>query len=218
MSRKTDLITDVNVCGAGLLHDPNRDSDHKTMYQIISSSIVTAPPPSYVLKLLHNNKPLYVPQNGQRSKAGDITDTKEDMMEIFQTDGVAATGMNNSVGGTRDLKKLMGRRNYVAFVAYDPETVAGLQSPNPAAAFYGTNGAASSAASVFSGNGQGAGGVHNGQRASGASVYSGNGGGFVEKGAGRLSLAVDFVVQGDGTYNPPTKYGPVVIPSLEFGR
>ena len=29
---------------------------------------------------------------------------------------------------------------------------------------------------------------------------------------------VDFVVQGDGGFSPPTKYGPVIIPSLEFGR
>lgn len=34
----------------------------------------------------------------------------------------------------------------------------------------------------------------------------------------KLSLAVDFVVQGDGAFSPPTKYGPVIIPSLEFGR
>ena len=114
--------------------------------------------------MLHNNKPLYVPQNGQKT-TNTVSDTKEDMMEIFQTD---------TNGGARELKKLMGRRNYVAFVAYDPESVQGM------------TGAAS---------------VHSGQQ-----------------GLAKLSLAVDFVVQGDGGFSPPTKYGPVIIPSLEFGR
>ncbi len=85
------------------------------MYQIISSAVVAAPPPSYVLKMLHNNKPLYVPANSQKS-TNQVSDTKEDMMEIFQTD---------TNGNPRDMKKLMGRRNYVAFVAYDPEAIAG---------------------------------------------------------------------------------------------
>jgi len=71
------------------------------------------------------------------------------------------------------MKKLMGRRNYVAFVAYDPEGNAGTY----------------------------AGSVHSGQQ-----------------GLAKLSLAVDFMVQGDGGYSSPTKYGPVIIPSLEFGR
>ncbi len=85
------------------------------MYQVISSAVVAAPPPSYVLKMLHNNKPLYVPANGQKT-TNQVSDTKEDMMEIFQTD---------TNGGPREMKKLMGRRNYVAFVAYDPEAVPG---------------------------------------------------------------------------------------------
>lgn len=122
-----------------------------------------------VLKMLHNNKPLYVPQNGQKT-TNLVSDTKEDMMEIFQTD---------TNGSARELKKLMGRRNYVAFVAYDPESIA--------------NG------------GMGGTGYANSQ-------HSGN------QGLAKLSLAVDFVVQGDGGFSPPTKYGPVVIPSLEFGR
>ncbi|CZR50679.1 related to WW domain protein [Phialocephala subalpina] len=164
--RMTFLSGDVNCCGAGLLHDPSHPSDHKTMYQVISSAVVAAPPPSYVLKMLHNNKPLYVPQNGQKT-TNQVSDTKEDMMEIFQTD---------TNGGPREMKKLMGRRNYVAFVAYDPEAIAGSANPY-------------------------AGSVHNGQQ-----------------GLAKLSLAVDFVVQGDGGFSPPTKYGPVIIPSLEFGR
>lgn len=39
-----------------------------------------------------------------------------------------------------------------------------------------------------------------------------------ESGSGKLSLAADFLVQGDGAYGGVIKYGPVVIPSLEFGR
>ncbi|RFU36078.1 hypothetical protein B7463_g237, partial [Scytalidium lignicola] len=162
--RMTFLSGDVMCCGAGLVHDPSHPGDHKTMYQIISSSVVAAPPPSYVLKMLHNNKPLYIPQNGQKT-TNQVSDTKEDMMEIFQTD---------ANGGAREMKKLMGRRNYVAFVAYDPEAVPG---------------------SAYAGS------VHSGQQ-----------------GLAKLSLAVDFVVQGDSGYNSPTKYGPVIVPSLEFGR
>lgn len=37
-------------------------------------------------------------------------------------------------------------------------------------------------------------------------------------GSGKLSLAADFLVQGDGAFGGVIKYGPVVIPSLEFGR
>lgn len=45
-------------------------------------------------------------------------------------------------------------------------------------------------------------------------------------GTGRLSLAVDFMVQGEvgggayggGVGGGVSKYGPVVVPSLEFGR
>ncbi|KAF1980886.1 hypothetical protein K402DRAFT_343502 [Aulographum hederae CBS 113979] len=163
--RMTFLSGDVNTCGAGLLHDPSHPQDHKTMYQIISSSVVNAPPNGYILRLLHNNKPLYVPANGHRS-SGQVSDTKEDMMEIFSTD---------VDGRPREHKRLMGRRNYVAAVAFDPEVVQGT---------FGTPGGA-------------------------------NGGG---KGGGRLSLAVDFMVQNEGVYGSPMKYGPVIVPSLEYGR
>ena len=136
------------------------------MYQLITSSIVNAPTPSWSLKLLHNsNKPLYIPANGHRSTPSVPTDTKEDMMEIFGAD---------VDGRAREMKRLMGRRNYLACVAYDPEVVQG--------AFAGTPGSA------------------------------GGGGG------GRLSLAADFLVQGDGGFGVPMKYGPVIIPSLEYGR
>ena len=159
----------VDCCGAGLVHDPSKPQDHKTMYQIISSSVVNAPPSNYVLRLLHNNRVLYIPQNGHRSSAHAPSDTKEDMMEIFTQD------VN---GAAREYKRLMGRRNYVACVVYDPEIVNGS---------FMNNGA----------NGGGAGG--------------GTGG-------GRLSLAVDFMVQNEGPYSAPMKYGPVIVPSLEYGR
>ncbi|KAE8147030.1 hypothetical protein BDV25DRAFT_41609 [Aspergillus avenaceus] len=160
--RMTFLSGSVNVCGAGLVHDPAHPSDHKTMYQIISSAVVNNPPPSYIIKLLHSsNKPLYVPANGHRSTPSQPTDTKEDMMEIFQTD---------VTGQPREHRKLMGRRNYAAIVAYDPETVNAMYGQAPA--------------------------VH----------------------GGRLNLAVDFMVQGDGAYGTIVKYGPVIIPSLGHGK
>ncbi|KAI9832376.1 MAG: hypothetical protein M1819_004364 [Sarea resinae] len=160
--RMTFFSGDVGCCGAGLVHDPGHPSDHKTMYQIISSSVVNTPPPSYVVKMLHTgNKPLYVPANGHRS-TNNISDTKEDMLEIFQID------VN---GAPKETKKLMGRRNYVACVAYDPEVVNGTFGPTG-----------------------------------------------LGKGGGRLSLAVDFMVQNEGVYGLPVKYGPVIIPSLEYGR
>ncbi|CAI6341448.1 unnamed protein product [Periconia digitata] len=156
----------VDCCGAGLVHDPSKPQDHKTMYQIISSSVVNAPPSNYVLRLLHNNRVLYIPQNGHRSTHAP-SDTKEDMMEIFTQD------VN---GAAREYKRLMGRRNYVACVVYDPEVVNGGfgGSPNPN-------------------------GVPGG-------------------GGNKLSLAVDFMVQNEGPYSAPMKYGPVIVPSLEYGR
>ncbi|PYI23347.1 WW domain protein [Aspergillus violaceofuscus CBS 115571] len=161
--RMTFLSGAVNACGAGLVHDPAHPSNHKTMYQLISSPVVNSPPPSYVMKMLHsNNKPLYIPANGHRSTPSQPTDTKEDMMEIFQSD---------VTGQSREHRKLMGRRNYVAIVAYDPDavnTMYGQAISNP--------------------------------------------------GSGRLNLAADFMVQGDGTFGTVVKYGPVIVPSLESGK
>ncbi|KAI9373324.1 hypothetical protein BJX61DRAFT_385607 [Aspergillus egyptiacus] len=166
--RMTFLSGAVNVCGAGLVHDPTHPSDHKTMYQLISSSVVNSPPPSYIIKLLHSsNKPLYVPANGHRSTPSQPSDTKEDMMEIFQTD---------VTGQSREHKKLMGRRNYVAIVAYDPDSIGNSQM---SMAMYG-------------------------QPPPG--------------GSGKLNLAVDFMVQGDGSFGQVVKYGPVIVPSLEHGK
>lgn len=142
------------------------------MYQLITSPIVAQPANNYILKMLHNNKLLYVPSNGQKS-THEATDTKEDMMEIFHTD---------ASGSARELKKLMGRRNYIACIAYDPEVIQQQQAG-------------------FS---------------SGMSII--NGGMQQNQGLSKVSLAVDFVVQGDGAFTAPTKYGPVIVPHLEFGR
>ena len=131
------------------------------MYQLISCPVVNTPAPGYVLKLLNNNKPLYIPSNGQRSTPSQPTDTKEDMMEIFTHD-VTGQPINN--------RKLMARRSYVAVVVYDPEVVNGT---------FGQTGM---------------------------------------RGGGKLSLAADFLVQGEGAYGNVVKYGPVVVPSLEYGR
>lgn len=68
----------------------------------------------------------------------------------------------------------MGRRNYLACVAYDPDLVQG--------------------------------------------AFGSPGGAPPQGGSGRLSLAADFMVQNEGSFGQPLKYGPVIIPSLEFGR
>lgn len=166
------------------------------MYQLITSPIVAQPANNYILKLLHNNRLLYVPQNGQKS-THEVSDTKEDMMEIFHTD---------ASGSARELKKLMGRRNYLACVAYDPDAVQGGGGLGAALGLGLGGGGTTAAPSVFS---------------SGASLV--NGGGSGSSGSGgqglsKLSLAVDFVVQGDGGFTAPSKYGPVIVPHLEFGR
>ncbi|SPO00803.1 related to WW domain protein [Cephalotrichum gorgonifer] len=161
--RMTFFSGGVNCCGAGLVHDPSHPSDPKTMYQVITSPIVAAPQHGYITKLLHNNKSLYVPQNGQKS-THEVSDTKEDMMEIFH---------NDASGVPRELKKLMGRRNYVAVMAYDPDAAAAA-----------------------------AGGMLSPQL------------GPDQMGLAKLSLAVDFVVQGDGAFQATTKYGPVIVPNL----
>lgn len=172
------------------------------MYQIITSSIVNSPPSSYAMRMLHpshsqNSAPLYVPANGTKSgKVGAQapTDTKEDMLELFATD------VN---GQPREMKRLMGRRNYAIFCVFDPEAVEG----------------------AFAAQGLESKGVQ-------------------PQGAGRVSLAVDLMVQSDGANGggiaggPPgmpgsstqwnggggafgavtVKYGPVIVPNLEYGR
>ena len=91
-------------------------------------------------------------------------------MEIFQKD---------PNGAARELKKLMSRRNYVAFVAYDPEKIPRM-----------SNGIGNYTSSQHS----------------------------LSQRLSKLNLAVDFIAQGDGVMSASTRYGPVIIPHLEFGR
>ncbi|KAI9731044.1 MAG: hypothetical protein M1834_005507 [Cirrosporium novae-zelandiae] len=186
--RITFLSGAVNACATGLLHDPSHPQDHKTMYQLIASAVVNTPPPSYVLKLLTQNSNkggLYVPLNAHRSQPGVPSDTKEDMLEIFKGANELLGGLPPSSsshpgggGGSGASPKIMGRRNYVAMCAYDPEVVTST--------FGRTD---------------------------------------MSRGGGKLSLAADFVVQGDqgagfasGMGMGVVKFGPVVVPGLEFGR
>jgi len=131
------------------------------MYQIITSSIVNTPPSNMVMKMLHNNRTLYIPQNGMRS-TNIPSDTKEDMIELFA---------NDVNGQPRAEKKLLPRRNYAIFAAYETQAVVDYSMPVVAE----------------------------------------------KQGTNPLSLAVDFIVQGDGIYSTTSKYGPVVIPRCEFG-
>lgn len=150
--RITFLSGAVHLCGVGMVHDPNKPHDHKTMYQVVTSSMVDAPPSSYFTKMLHNNRILYIPQNGLRSTNAP-SDTKEDMMELFQAE---------VDGRTREQKKLMAKRGYVIFTGFQVDS--GIEAKGPA-----------------------------------------------------TSLAVDFIVQGEGVYAMTGKYGPVVVPRLEVG-
>ena len=97
------------------------------------------------------------------------------MLELFKTD---------VAGQPREHKRLMGRRNYVAIVAYDPDAVSA-----------GYNGLASPGL-----------------------PGQGGSGGLAPGGFPRVSLAVDFLVQGESAYGSVVKYGPVIVPSLELGR
>jgi hypothetical protein len=102
--RVTLVSGDVHCCGVGYLYDPNAPQDHKLMYQIVTSAIVNVPPPGMVIKLLHNNDKLYVPQLNSRQGTKVVSDTKEEMMELFAKD-VDGKDLGN-------LKKLLPRRNY----------------------------------------------------------------------------------------------------------
>ena len=231
-----------NCCGAGLLSDPSISpsySSHKAMFQIISSAVVNVPPSPYVLRMLHpshhntnpaaqnaqanggnpqgghatygkNDRPLYLPQNGHRSRTdGTPTDTKEDMLEIFSQD---------VTGHARDTKRLMGRRNYVAIVSFDPEAVHEAFSAQGSVA------------------GSVAGSVYNGVSgaAPGKDQMAALNGAASAPGGHNVSLAVDFFVQADAgagfvsaagggamvpAVGPATvKYGPLTIPRVEHGH
>lgn len=92
-----------------------------------------------------------------------VSDTREDMIELFQTD---------VLGGVKEGKKLMGRRNFAIFGAFEPQ--AGMNMSGAKPGMQGSQGPP-------------------------------------------LSLAVDLIVQGEGMY-PTVKYGPIVVPRLEYGQ
>lgn len=117
--RMTFLGGGVNCAGAGFLHDPSAENDHKTMYQIIAPSVINAPSSSAVLRLLDSSPraPIYVPLNGQKSShLTGASDTREDMLDVFVADPDRRP---------RELQRLMGQRGYVVMVAYDPDLVSG---------------------------------------------------------------------------------------------
>lgn len=160
--RITFLSGDTHTCAAGLFHNPNQPHDHKTMYQIITAGIVHPPPPQFIIRLLHSpHRALYVPQNGTRANNA-VSDTKEEMIDLFQ---------NEVDGRPREYRRVMGKRNYAIFTAFEP----------------------------------GQGGM----------AHAGKGGDAGKEAS--VSLAVDFIVQGEGVYTGTGKYGPVVVPRLEMG-
>lgn len=99
--RVTFISGDVHCCGIGRFINPDSPDNYQLMYQVISSAISNVPPPSAVIRLLHNKDKLYLPEiNGPK---GAVTDTREEMIEFF----------DNDVDGSKlDLHKLLGRRNY----------------------------------------------------------------------------------------------------------
>jgi len=187
--RITFLSGDVNCCGVGNVHDPSHPNDHKTMFQVITSPMVAQPVSNYMLRLLHNNKMLYVPKNGVRS-THEVSDTQEDMVETFGAD---------ASGTAREFRKLMGRRNYAVFWPYDPDAL-DAASANGLPVQFGMDPAAlvSGAAGL---------GVH------GHALQQQQ-----QQGLAKLNIAIAFVVQGEAGFAGTTQYGPVVVPALEYGH
>ncbi|KAI9729027.1 MAG: hypothetical protein M1828_000112 [Chrysothrix sp. TS-e1954] len=213
--RVTFLSGSTNCAGAGILSSPADPAGHKTMFQIVSSSVVNAPPSQYVLRMLQGGgnagsssgvsgriggmvgsggpgRPIYIPENGTKSRPDLVSDTKEDMLELFSIDvnGVpSSSNPGQPVGGQGTAgKRLMGRRNYAAFVSYDPEVVN--------EAFSQAGGSVKDANSVAGSSGTG---------------------------ANSVSLAVDFFVQSDPAQYAQgaaatVKYGPLTIPAVAPGH
>ena len=189
--RVTFLSGDVNCCGAASVHDPSRPNDHKTMFQVITSPIVAQPMSNYMLRLLHNNKTVYVPKNGTKSAHDVVSDTQEDMVETFGSD---------SGGQPREFRKLMGRRNYAVFWPYDPDALAAA-SANGFPVQFGMDPAVLLSS------------VAGGQAMQQHMLQQQQ-----QQGLAKLNIAVAFVVQGEAGFAGTTQYGPVVIPALEFGQ
>ncbi|KAK9461170.1 uncharacterized protein V1516DRAFT_342463 [Lipomyces oligophaga] len=110
--RITFISGDVHCCGMGRFVNPDAPNNYQLMYQVIASAISNVPPPGAVIRLLHNNDKIYLPEINSKEK---VTDTKEEMIEFFDTD----------VDGSKlgDLHKLLPRRNYALAQVGDNHTM-----------------------------------------------------------------------------------------------
>ncbi|KAI9348671.1 hypothetical protein BDR26DRAFT_853692 [Obelidium mucronatum] len=115
-TRVTFTSGDVHICGMGRfrteiegndfsdLYGNDIVTDHRAMYQIISSAIGNAPGPEEVIAFLHTNSRILSPSTSE------LENTVEEMFELFQHD-VDYTEKTH--------KRLMGRRNWSS-VKYNP--------------------------------------------------------------------------------------------------
>ncbi|KAK9452777.1 hypothetical protein V1511DRAFT_506963 [Dipodascopsis uninucleata] len=113
--RITFVSGDVHCCGMGKFYNPEQPENYQMMVQVITSAISNVPPPSAVIRLLHDKDKLYLPEIGGKQSPSHKTDTREEMIEFFDSD----------VDGKKlDLKKLLGRRNYSIAVIEPDSTMA----------------------------------------------------------------------------------------------
>lgn len=121
--RVTFIGGDVHCCGIGRFSTPSSShdriraryenemtiptkfaTDHRLMYQIISSAIANVPPPWYILKAYH------VVDKPEKIRDGDgMTDAR--MLRFFLRDTKGKVLVGKLLGGNKG-KKLMGRRNW----------------------------------------------------------------------------------------------------------
>ena len=133
--RVTFIGGDVHCCGVGRFCTPSASddrvrahyenemtipthfaTDHRLMYQIISSAIANVPPPWYILKAYHMiDKPEKIREEGaiedrsdscRRSRLGKGITTDGRMLRFFLRD------TKGKVLGGNKSKKLMGKRNW----------------------------------------------------------------------------------------------------------
>src|SRR5277367_1602551 len=84
--RVTFVSGDVHCCGVGYFYDPSAPQDPKLMFQIITSAMVDVPPSSVVIRMLHSNEKYWVPPLNSTQSTKMQSDTKEEMIELFQKD------------------------------------------------------------------------------------------------------------------------------------
>jgi len=161
------------------------------------------------------------------------------MLEVFHTD------VDGRPRDGRETKRLLGRRGWLACVAFDPVYVRGAFGEQAESQHGSGNGGGSQAsaprwppgpvASVAAAQSYGGGSASsNGNRQSWGessqatltpSRAAGMSMGAVGEGGGRISLAFDFMVQTElgvssmgGGNSATVKYGPIVVPSCDYGR